>query len=256
MLNTNGVFISDFKATNDFSVVLQTSDPVAVTYDTFGGSSSANNPAYLANFVGAASNGTGDGTAGDLADLDMTSDASGAVQFDFAIPMTPLDRILVVDVDGPEQYLFQASFVNETFDMPVSTAGWAGQPFAGTVGSPPDSRWPTWNASAGTLVSGTSENINEELFVLTPNQNFNRLVVTKLSTGASGWSTDITFVSLGAPLAIQKTDSNVVLTWGSADFGLQAASDVGGPYTNLPAATSPYTNAISGSHQFFRLAPQ
>jgi hypothetical protein len=34
---------------------------------------------------------------------------------------------------------------------------------------------------------------------------------------------------------------------------LQSAPVISGTFTNLPGATSPYTNAITGSQQYFRL---
>jgi hypothetical protein len=121
----------------------------------------------------------------------------------------------------------------------------------------PDSRWPVWNPGTGILASGTSENLNEELFVLTPDQNINRLVVAKQNTGAVNWSTAITFISLTPLLlTIQQSGTNVVVTWSNPDFALQAAPAVTGTYTNVPGATSPFTNAITGSQQFFRLRAQ
>jgi len=45
----------------------------------------------------------------------------------------------------------------------------------------------------------------------------------------------------------------VVLTWSDATFLLQSAPLVTGVYTDVPGATSPYTNAISGAAEFFRL---
>jgi hypothetical protein len=114
----------------------------------------------------------------------------------------------------------------------------------------PNSSWPVWNPAAGTLISGTSGNLNEELFVLTPARNINRLVVTKLT--GSGWSTDITFLSLALSLTIEKSGQNVVLRWTNPAFSLQSAPAVTGVYTNIPGATSPYTSAITGSQQFFR----
>ena len=45
----------------------------------------------------------------------------------------------------------------------------------------------------------------------------------------------------------------LVLTWTDPTFALQAAPAVMGAYTNIPNATSPYTNAESGAQQFFRL---
>jgi hypothetical protein len=57
------------------------------------------------------------------------------------------------------------------------------------------------------------------------------------------------------PLNIQLDDTgtNVILTWTNALFALQSAPAVTGFYTNIPGATSPYTNAITGPQQFFRL---
>ena len=45
----------------------------------------------------------------------------------------------------------------------------------------------------------------------------------------------------------------VVLTWTNAAFSLQSASGVTGPWTIVPGATNPYTNASTAGRQFFRL---
>jgi len=45
---------------------------------------------------------------------------------------------------------------------------------------------------------------------------------------------------------------NVILTW-PAGFALQSAPAASGSFANIPNATSPYTNPISGTQQFFRL---
>jgi hypothetical protein len=55
------------------------------------------------------------------------------------------------------------------------------------------------------------------------------------------------------PLDIELSGNNVILRWENPAFTLQAAPTVTGTYTNVPGATSPYTNAISGSQQYFRL---
>jgi uncharacterized repeat protein (TIGR03803 family) len=61
-------------------------------------------------------------------------------------------------------------------------------------------------------------------------------------------------LSLGPiPLNIQTINNAVVLNWGNPAFSLQAATNVSGIYANVPGATSPYTNIITGSQQFFRL---
>lgn len=36
-------------------------------------------------------------------------------------------------------------------------------------------------------------------------------------------------------------------------FGLQSPPSASGTFNNIPGATSPYTNSISGAQQFFRL---
>ena len=57
------------------------------------------------------------------------------------------------------------------------------------------------------------------------------------------------------PLHIKMAGTNVVLTWNdeSSAFSLQSAPLVNGTYNTVSGATSPYTNAITGAQQFFRL---
>jgi len=57
-----------------------------------------------------------------------------------------------------------------------------------------------------------------------------------------------------ATLNIASQGNNVVLTWPVGT--LQAAGLVTGTFTNVTSATSPYTNAISGSSTYFRLKLQ
>jgi predicted secreted protein len=54
-----------------------------------------------------------------------------------------------------------------------------------------------------------------------------------------------------ARLTVVKSGNNVVLSWPVGT--LQSAPIVSGTYTNVPGATSPYTNGISGSQKYFRL---
>jgi uncharacterized repeat protein (TIGR03803 family) len=54
-------------------------------------------------------------------------------------------------------------------------------------------------------------------------------------------------------LNIQLNGNSVILTWNDSSFSLQAAPTGGGVYTNVPNATSPYTNSVTGSQEFFRL---
>jgi hypothetical protein len=55
------------------------------------------------------------------------------------------------------------------------------------------------------------------------------------------------------PLTLQRLGNNVVLSWSNPGFSLQAAPAPGVGFTNIPAASSPYTNPITGSAKFFRL---
>jgi len=55
-------------------------------------------------------------------------------------------------------------------------------------------------------------------------------------------------------LNIAKVGNNVVLTWPAGT--LQAASAVTGTYTNVPGASSPYTNSVSGTPKFYRVQLQ
>ena len=55
------------------------------------------------------------------------------------------------------------------------------------------------------------------------------------------------------PLQIQRMSGATTLSWGDARFILQSAPTVIGNFTNVPAAGSPYTNAVPASQQFFRL---
>jgi len=55
------------------------------------------------------------------------------------------------------------------------------------------------------------------------------------------------------PLNARRIDQSLVLDWRHAGFSLQAAPQPTGTYTNVPAASSPYTNPISGPARFFRL---
>jgi uncharacterized repeat protein (TIGR03803 family) len=54
-------------------------------------------------------------------------------------------------------------------------------------------------------------------------------------------------------LTIQYRSKDVVLTWTNVAWTLQAATGLHGNYTNMPGATSPYTNGVGTTAEFFRL---
>jgi hypothetical protein len=254
-LNTNVVFITDFKAHDDLKVTRLTTNSYVLYTGTNGGATPGNNPAYITSFVGMTNNGTGDGIAGDIQCLDMANEATGSLQFDFLYPLTPHDRILMIDVDGLEQWQLLAYTITGSSTSLVSFAGWRAEDFSGMTGIIPDARWPVWDWANG-IVSGGGSGINlrSELFVLTPAQNIDRLIITKL--GVFNWRAALTFLSVQTPLAIQNGITNVVLTWTNAAFGLQSAPAVTGTYTNIPNAVSPYTNDTIAPQLFFRTVPK
>jgi hypothetical protein len=60
-------------------------------------------------------------------------------------------------------------------------------------------------------------------------------------------------VEVTVPLTFELRESGLVLSWTNAVFRLQSASEPRGPFTNVPAANSPYTNDFKDGQQFFRL---
>ena len=54
-------------------------------------------------------------------------------------------------------------------------------------------------------------------------------------------------------LTAQQIGNNLRLSWTNSAYSLEAAPVANGPFTNVPSATSPYTNGLTGSVKFFRL---
>jgi hypothetical protein len=66
--------------------------------------------------------------------------------------------------------------------------------------------------------------------------------------------TVIEYSSLGGPLlSFRSLPGTVVLSWAELGFTLQAAGRIEGAFTNVPGATSPFTNFTSAPRQFYRL---
>jgi hypothetical protein len=79
-------------------------------------------------------------------------------------------------------------------------------------------------------------------------------------TGYSQNGTNYDFVTIKYSSSIplprvdfQKLNNQLVLSWTNAAFNLQSAPALTATFTNIPAATSPYTNSLTGPQQFFRL---
>jgi hypothetical protein len=54
-------------------------------------------------------------------------------------------------------------------------------------------------------------------------------------------------------LDFQRLNNQLVLSWTNAGFNLQSAPTVAGTFTNIPSATSPYTNSFIAPQKYFRL---
>ena len=76
--------------------------------------------------------------------------------------------------------------------------------------------------------------------------------------GSSGKGTlfSISLPVSSPQLTIAPSGVNIILTWptNAAGFTLQSAPALTATFINIPGVTSPYTNAITGAQQFFRLA--
>jgi hypothetical protein len=78
-------------------------------------------------------------------------------------------------------------------------------------------------------------------------------------TGSSWNGTNYEFATIKytilgpIPILTQRIGEQIVLSWTNSAFGLQAAPRISDLFTNVPGATSPYTNAIGAGGQFFRL---
>lgn len=83
----------------------------------------------------------------------------------------------------------------------------------------------------------------------------NTLYGTAYYGGANGVGTIFALSLPPCPISLnyQFINNNVVLSWTNASFNLQCAPSVSGLYTNIPGASSPYTNAMTGAQLFFRL---
>lgn len=61
-------------------------------------------------------------------------------------------------------------------------------------------------------------------------------------------------VALPSLLTIQRSGNQIILNWSGGT--LQSAGEITGPFVNVPGATSPYTNTVTGTQQFYRVQGQ
>jgi hypothetical protein len=191
-LNAGRVFVTDFKGSNDLTVTESFGGVNSIYTDTFTGSP-GNNPAYLSNFLGSSTNGTGNGNPGALSFLESCFCAN-TLQFDFSQPLTAGDRIVIADIDFNEKIQISAFSLVGADYVPVSLAGWLEQSFTGMTGTLPNSTWASWNASNGLFTAGSASNLNEPLNVLVPDQAISRVVFSKFNTPSPA-STEIQFIA-------------------------------------------------------------
>jgi len=64
---------------------------------------------------------------------------------------------------------------------------------------------------------------------------------------------DVSSAPSSPTLNKQVIGTDLILSWSNPLFTLQTAPTVTGTYSDVPCAASPYTNAITGSEQYFRL---
>jgi hypothetical protein len=85
------------------------------------------------------------------------------------------------------------------------------------------------------------------------------VIVTGNSGGTNGYTDYATIKyssSMRPPvvnLDFQRLNNQLLLSWTNASFSLQSALAITGTFTSIAGATSPYTNDIVDSQQYFRL---
>jgi len=121
------------------------------------------------------------------------------------------------------------SGLTDLYSFPISS--YSGAAYTNSTGDEP------W---AGVVTSGTA------LFGVTPSGGL----------GGTGNVYGVTLpgaATMPAPINIQANGSTIMVSWTSSSFTLQATPALGIPFTNVPAATSPYSITPTNSQQYFRL---
>jgi hypothetical protein len=207
-LSSSVPFVTDFKGTNDVTVTELAGSLDSDYIDTFGGADSFDNPSYITNFVGAAANGTGDGTAGDIEDIQTSGGLS--LQFDFALRLTPDDRFFLIDCDNTEQYEVQAFIKSGSNYIAESLVNWVVQNYAGSTEELPNSSFPVWTATNGFLTA-QGAGLDEPLTVFTPDQTVDRVIVTQDVSG--GGTATLQFINPVATWEFWGSASTERMSW-------------------------------------------
>jgi hypothetical protein len=264
LLNSTSNFITSFKATNDVHVKLITGSVNSIFQEAFTVGTNVNNPAFLTNFVGLAGNGTGDGGLSHLKCLETELGGNVVLQVDFAVPLTPGDRMVIADADNGEKYGIQAFFAGQSLNL----SGWSFTNCSGETSQMPDTNWPAWDGNAGTLTASMTSSFTEPLAVLTPDQSVDRVIITRFNQGGGSMAFQFVNVSttIGQPvLKIQSAGTNAVLSWPASfpNYSLYTATNLAppAPWTlvgqpTLISSQLVVTNATAVKTRFYRLQHQ
>jgi hypothetical protein len=152
--------------------------------------------------------------------------------------------------------MIYSTTVNVATNAPL---GWIG-PTGLNWSLPPGKYWVAFEVQAGSLFNGSMPGSSSSSV---PTEGIdNPYYPTSHWFGPTGTSQNLgvqiygTVGSVSAiPLNIQSISNTVVLSWNdpASVFVLQAAPTVNGIFTNIPSASSPYTNAITNPQQYFQL---
>jgi uncharacterized repeat protein (TIGR03803 family) len=189
------------------------------------------------NFYGSTANGTG--LPGTIFRVTPAGALSTLVNFNNTNGASPSGALAL----GPDGNFYGTTLYGGT------NSYWGGTIFRLTTNGQFTSLYSFAGASneASTNADGASPS---STLTLAPDGSFYGTTFT-MGPNASG-----TIFKLTIPpptLAIQSLPGNVVLTWDDPAYGLQAATNIDGVFTNIPSAASPFTNAILPNTQFFRL---
>jgi uncharacterized delta-60 repeat protein len=107
--------------------------------------------------------------------------------------------------------------------------------------------------SDGSLDAALNPWVDGDVKVLIPQPNGKLLIGGGFDAVNSSTRHSIARLVNPPLLNIQRIGQKIVLSWADSAFLLESAGDIGGPFANVAGATSPHTNAFTGSQQFFRL---
>jgi hypothetical protein len=250
-LSSSVPFVTDFKGTNDVTITELAGVLLPDYIDSFGGVYGSENPSYITNFVGATSNGTGDGMPGDLEDIQTSLGLT--IEFDFASRLTPNDHLFLIDCDWVEQYHIQAFIKSGTNYAAESLVNWKVQNFPGSTGEIPNKTFPLWDGTNGLLVSQTSNlNLNEPLTVFTPDQTVDRVIVSQTAGAGGSGSATLQFIHPFVPNAApilpfiptQTVDELTLLTVTNTATDPNSDATLGYTLINSPAGVAISSNGV------------